>query len=83
VNAHRIEVGMREGKRPLRTLRRRYVDNIKMDLRDIRWNGMNCIDLAENREHGNEPSSSIESCGILVLLHNVRLVKKAQLHAVR
>jgi hypothetical protein len=59
------------------------VDNIKMDLRGIRWNGMNCIDLTQNRKHGNEPSSSIEGCGILELLHNVRLVKKAQLHGVR
>jgi hypothetical protein len=34
-NAYRILVGKPEGKTPLRTPRRRWVDNIKMDLREI------------------------------------------------
>jgi hypothetical protein len=34
------EVGKPEGKRPLRRLRRRWVDNIKMVLREIGWDGM-------------------------------------------
>jgi hypothetical protein len=33
-NAYRILVGKPEGKRPLRRTRRRWVDNIKMDLRE-------------------------------------------------
>jgi hypothetical protein len=33
-NAYRILVGKPEGKRPLGRQRRRWVDNIKMDLRD-------------------------------------------------
>jgi hypothetical protein len=33
-NVYRILVGKREGKRPLGRLRRRWVDNIKMNLRD-------------------------------------------------
>jgi hypothetical protein len=37
-------------KRPLRTPRRRWVDNIKMDLREIGWDGMNWIDLAQERD---------------------------------
>jgi hypothetical protein len=36
----RILVGKLEGKRPLERPIRRWVDNIKMDLREIRWNGM-------------------------------------------
>jgi hypothetical protein len=40
-NAYRILVGKPEGKRPLRRPRRRWVDNIKMDLREIGWDGMN------------------------------------------
>jgi hypothetical protein len=47
-NAYRILVGMPEGKRPLGRLRCRWVDNIKMDLREIGWDGMNRIDLAQN-----------------------------------
>jgi hypothetical protein len=39
-NADRILVGKPEGKRPLRRQKRRLVDNIKMDLRGIGWDGM-------------------------------------------
>jgi hypothetical protein len=37
MNAFRILVGKPEGKRPLGRPRRRWVDNIKMDLREIGW----------------------------------------------
>jgi hypothetical protein len=49
-NAYRILVENPEGKRPLGTPRRRWVNNIKMDLREIRWDGMDCIDLAQDRD---------------------------------
>jgi hypothetical protein len=49
-NAYRILVGMPEGKRPLERPRRRWVDNIKMDLREIGWDGMNWINLAQNMD---------------------------------
>jgi hypothetical protein len=39
-NAYRILVGKSEGKRPLGRPRRRWVDNIKMDLREIKWDGV-------------------------------------------
>jgi hypothetical protein len=39
MNAYRIFVGKPEGKRPLGRPRRRWVDNIKMDLREIVWDG--------------------------------------------
>jgi hypothetical protein len=47
-NAYRILVGKPEGKmgRP----RRRWVDNIKMDLTEIGWDGMDWIDLAQDRD---------------------------------
>jgi hypothetical protein len=45
-NAYRILVGKSEGKRSLGRRRHRWVDNIKMDLRDIGWGGMDWIDLA-------------------------------------
>jgi hypothetical protein len=38
-NAYRILVGEPEGKRPLGIPRRRWVDNIKMDLGEIGWDG--------------------------------------------
>jgi hypothetical protein len=39
------------------------VDDIKMDLRKIGWDGMDWIDLVQ--EHGNEPSGSIKCWEIL------------------
>jgi hypothetical protein len=39
-NAYRILVGKPEGKRTLGSPRCRWVDNNKMDLRDIGWDGM-------------------------------------------
>jgi hypothetical protein len=41
-------VGTPEGKRPLGRQRRRWVDNIKMDLREIGCDGMDCIDLVQD-----------------------------------
>jgi hypothetical protein len=46
-NAYRILVGKPEGKRLLRTPRRRWVDNIKMDLDGVVWTE---IDLAQDRD---------------------------------
>jgi hypothetical protein len=48
-NAYRISVGKPEGKRPLGRPRRRWVDNIKMVLRETGWDGMDWIDLAQDR----------------------------------
>jgi hypothetical protein len=49
-NAYRILVEKPEGKRPLGRPRRRWVDNIKMDLREIGWDGMDWIHLAQDRD---------------------------------
>jgi hypothetical protein len=43
-------MGNPEGKRPLGRPRRRWVDNIKMNLREIGWDGMDWIDLAQDRD---------------------------------
>jgi hypothetical protein len=48
-NAYRILVGKPERKRPLGKPRRRWVDNIKMDYREVEWRGMDWIDLAQDR----------------------------------
>jgi transcription termination factor 2 len=48
-NAYRILVGKQEGKRPLRRFRRRWEDNIRMDLRETGWGGMDWIDLPQDR----------------------------------
>jgi hypothetical protein len=49
-NAYKILVGKTEGKRSLGRPRRGWMDNIKMDLREIGWDGMDWIDLAQDRD---------------------------------
>jgi hypothetical protein len=49
-NGYRILVGKPEGKRPRRRSRRRWEDNIRIDLREIGYGGMDWIDLAQDRD---------------------------------
>jgi hypothetical protein len=49
-NAYRILVGKPEGKRSLGRPRRKWVKNIKMDLREIGWDGVDRIDRAQDRD---------------------------------
>jgi hypothetical protein len=49
-NAYRILVRKSEGTRPLGRPRNIWVYNIKIDLREIGWAGMDWIDLAQNRD---------------------------------
>jgi hypothetical protein len=44
-NLCRIMVGKPEGKRPLGRPRRRWVDNIKRNLREIGWDNIDVIDM--------------------------------------
>jgi len=46
----RVLVGKREGKRPLGRPRRRWVDNIRMDLQDVGCGYMDWIGLAQDRD---------------------------------
>jgi hypothetical protein len=48
-NVYRVLVGRPEGKRPLGRPRRRWEDNIKIDLREIGIDGVNWIQLAYDR----------------------------------
>jgi hypothetical protein len=45
-NSYRVLVGKPQIGRP----RRRWLDNIKIDLREIGWDGMDWLDLAQNRD---------------------------------
>jgi hypothetical protein len=48
-NAYRLLVGKSEGKRPLGRPRRRWVDNIRMDLGEVGWSDVDWIGLAKDR----------------------------------
>jgi hypothetical protein len=48
--AYRILVGRPEGRRPLGRPSSRWEDNIKMDLQEVGWEGMDWIDMAQDRD---------------------------------
>jgi hypothetical protein len=47
---YRVLVGKPEGKRPLGRPRRRWVDNIRMELQEVRYGYMDRIGLAQDRD---------------------------------
>jgi hypothetical protein len=49
-NEYRLLVGKPEGKRPLRKPRHGSVDNIKIDLGEIGWGGVDWIALVQDRD---------------------------------
>jgi hypothetical protein len=48
IGAYRILVGRPEGRRPLGRPRLRWEDNIKMDLKEVEWIGMDRINPAQD-----------------------------------
>jgi hypothetical protein len=68
---HRVLVGKPEGRRPLGRLRRRWEDNIKMDLQVVEgvvgtgWSGLRIGQVAGTCEYGNELSGSINGGNFL------------------
>jgi hypothetical protein len=80
---YKILVGKQERKRPLGRPRRRWVKNIKIDLREIGWDGIDWIDLGQDNgpvegscEHGDEPSGSLKCWEVPMWLHNWQLLRK-------
>jgi hypothetical protein len=71
-----------EGNRPLGRQRRKWVNNIKMDLGEIElevgggrgldWSGSGQEQVESSCDYGNEPSASIKRCEVLEWLHNRR-----------
>jgi hypothetical protein len=50
INAYTLLLGKQKGKRLLGRSRRRWVDNIKMDVLEIGWGGVDWIDLDQDRD---------------------------------
>jgi hypothetical protein len=63
-NIYKILAGKPEGERPLRRPRHRWKDNIRIDLRERGWVGVDWMHLGQDRDHwrplvnSNEPSVS-------------------------
>jgi hypothetical protein len=49
-NTHKILVGKHDGMRPCRRPRCRQKDNIRIDLREIGWDGVDWIQLAQEED---------------------------------
>jgi hypothetical protein len=57
--ACRVLVGNPERKKPLRGPRRRWEENIKMDLQEMGLEGMNWTDLAQDRDRRRDLVSAV------------------------
>jgi hypothetical protein len=64
MNAYEILVGKPKGKRPLERPRRRWADEIKMDLREIKWGFMDWLDLAQDKDQWNSLKNTVMSLGV-------------------
>jgi hypothetical protein len=58
-NGYRLLVGKPEGKRPLGRPRRRWVDNIRMDLGEMGWDDVDWIGLAKDRNRWRAVVNSV------------------------
>ena len=50
IGVYSVLVGKRDGKRQLRRSRRRWEDNIKMDIQEVECGGIDWIDLVQDRD---------------------------------
>jgi hypothetical protein len=60
----RALVGKHERNRPLRRPKRRWEDNIKMDLQEVGWGGMDWIDLAQDRDRWRAVVNAVMKLGV-------------------
>jgi predicted small integral membrane protein len=64
-NAYRLLVGKPEGKRPLGRPRRKWIDNIRMDLVEVGWGDVDWIGLAQDRDRWRAFVNSVLNLRVL------------------
>jgi hypothetical protein len=67
-NVYRVLVGKPEGKRPLGRPRHRWEDEIKMDLRETGWEGVEWIHLAQDRDRWRAVVNAVMNLRVLAPL---------------
>jgi hypothetical protein len=75
-NAYRSLVGKPEGRRPLGRPRRRWLDNIRMDLVEVGWGDVDWIGLAQDRDRWGALVNSVLNLGFHKMLGNYRVSKE-------
>jgi hypothetical protein len=60
---YRVLVGKPEGKRPLERPRHSWEDNIKLDLQEVGFGGMDWIELAQDRDKWRALVNAVMKCG--------------------
>jgi hypothetical protein len=88
-DAYRLLIGKLEGKSPLGIPRRRWVDNIRIDLVDVGWGDVDWIGLAQDRDRWRALVNSVLNLGVTYnagklssVLTTGGLSSGAQLHGV-
>jgi hypothetical protein len=72
-NGYRLLVGKPEGKRLLGRPRRRWVDNIRMDLGEVEWGDVDWIVLAQDRSRWRVLVNSVLNLRVHEMLGNYRV----------
>jgi len=67
---YRVLVGKLEGMRPIGRPRRRWEDNIKMDLQEVGCEGMHWIDLAQDRDTWRAPVNAVMNLRVPLNVEN-------------
>jgi hypothetical protein len=75
-NAYRLVVGKPEGKRPLGRPRRRWVDNIRMDLGEVGWGDVDWIGLAQDRNSWRALVNSVLNLRFHEMLGHYRVASR-------
>jgi hypothetical protein len=70
--AYRLLVGKPEGRRPLGSPRRRWLDNIRMDLVEVGWGDVDWIGLAQDMDRWRAVVNSVFNFGFHEVLGNYR-----------
>jgi len=63
-SVYRVLVGKAAGKRPPGRTRCRWEENIKMDLQDVKWGGVDWVDVAQGRDRRRSLVNVVENIRI-------------------
>jgi hypothetical protein len=80
--AYRLLVGKPEGKIPLGRPRRRWVDNIRMDLGEVGWGDVDWIGLAKDRKRWRAVVNSVLNIRFHQMLGKYRVASRVVLSSI-